>query len=1479
MKNQHLFSKFTNQYQVSKTLRFELKPQGKTLENIEKNELIQQDNQRAIDYKEVKELIDDYHRYFIEKVLNKISFKIEELEEFKDTYNAIKKDKNNADAKKKLNSLQSAFRNYIREQIEDEIIKEVNIYIPDKKLKVSNDKIIGYFFKSEMITYILPKWIEQNYDNDKKKEKEQLINDFKKWTTYFSGFQENRQNIYSEEEIPTSIIYRIVHDNLPKFLDNMQNYLKIKEKYPKLTFGNIEKELKEEMDKKSLDEFFLLENYNYCLNQSGIENFNKVVGGKFIEEGNKFKGINEYINDYAFKQYKDNGKPDKKLQKTIRALKMTDLFKQILSDTKSRSYVLEKFTDDKEVIEAIKYFTEKVVFAEFDKNISNQSLFEKIKLLLQDKLNEDNAHLENIYIKNDRSMTDISQFIFSDYYFITRALKYAAIAKFPAKDESNLSKAKQEEREKWVKNTKYFSITETEKAICNYEKSLSEEDIEYLIKNNKCNFLQYEHPICEYFSKLRMNIENSVIEVFENTEKMFEKCKSILDTEYKDDTKELMQKDNKDLPFIKSYLEAIKSIVHFIKPLHINLRKQKGKESDADILERDNGFYSDFDKCYQQLSEIISLYDKVRNYVTQKPFSTEKFKLNFDHKTLLKSFTEATETPKSNNATQNGAYLFRKINKRYNEYEYFLGVSKNPQLFRCSSKNQIVDSDKSEYERLEYYQALPKSIQGSSYEGSFKEDVKELEEKEVIKKLKKTLSIYENRLLGVTKILKENYNSLKKIQDDISEVCKNKLFDYFHISQQEFDNAINDTDRPLYMFRIANKDLNFCEEASKGKRDPRKRGQDNLHTMYFKALMREYGENKVFDIGSGELFYRKADSNFVKSKTVHEKGKPIVCKTFVEERDGKKIRVPIKDNVYKEFVELYKGKIKTNQLSKEAKEIKDKVETNFFDYSITKDKRYTNDKFSLHLSIITNYQEKSFPLGKYYFGGLNKFNTKVNKKLSKNVESVHILSIDRGERHLAYYTLLTPDGKIAKDTNGKYLQGTFNLIDNGKMIVDYHAKLDKVEGDRVEARKDWKKITNIKELKEGYLSQVVYQIVKMVVEYNAIIVFEDLNFGFKRGRFHIEKQVYQKLEKMLIDKLNYLVFKNNDKNKSGGLYTAYQLTPAFDSFSNMGKQTGIIFYVNANYTSKICPQTGFVNQLYPKYETKKEAKNFFNTFDCIRYNSQDENKNGKKGYFEFTFDYANFGNKSMTGKWTVCTYGKRIQNRRGDQNKWESVEVDITKKLEDLFREKDRNIFYENGDDIKNSIYQQNDAPFFEELIRLLKLTLQMRNSKINSKVDYMLSPVKDKDGKFFDSDFADESMPQNADANGAYHIGLKGMMCLQRNRIFRNAIVEMFEKKEIDIKWGKDEFLKNLKKLKDKKDSLQQLYNCYLSNIDEKSLELSDNFFKNDNKLNPFLNKERDFIEYLRNFNITDKEWLVFAQRNNIVKIQQEKLKNSKSI
>ena len=53
-----------------------------------------------------------------------------------------------------------------------------------------------------------------------------------------------------------------------------------------------------------------------------------------------------------------------------------------------------------------------------------------------------------------------------------------------------------------------------------------------------------------------------------------------------------------------------------------------------------------------------------------------------------------------------------------------------------------------------------------------------------------------------------------------------------------------------------------------------------------------------------------------------------------------------------------------------------------------------------------------------------------------------------------------------------------------------------------------------------------------------------------------------------------------------------------------------------------------------------------------------------------------------------------------------------------------------------------------------------MRNS--NSNIDYILSPIMNKTGGFFDSRKRDKTLPIDADANGSYHIALKGLYLIE---------------------------------------------------------------------------------------------------------------------
>ena len=388
-----------------------------------------------------------------------------------------------------------------------------------------------------------------------------------------------------------------------------------------------------------------------------------------------------------------------------------------------------------------------------------------------------------------------------------------------------------------------------------------------------------------------------------------------------------------------------------------------------------------------------------------------------------------------------------------------------------------------------------------------------------------------------------------------------------------------------------------------------------------------------------------------------------------------------------------------------------------------------------------------------------KFNDRVLEVLKANPD-VKIIGLDRGERHLIYLSLINQKGEIE-------LQKTLNLVEqvrNDKTVkVNYQEKLVQKEGDRDKARKNWQTIGNIKELKEGYLSNIVHEIAELMVKNNAIVVMEDLNFGFKRGRFAVERQVYQKFENMLIEKLNYLVFKDKTVTEPGGVLNAYQLTDKAANVSDVYKQCGWLFYIPAAYTSKIDPKTGFANLFNTSGLTNVEKKKeFFDKFEGIRYDS-------KEDCFVFSVDYSKLGNNAdYLKKWEIYTRGERIAYNR-KENK--TFTVNPTENLKKKFEEFGINWHNEENfiDSLQTVQAEKTNAPFFDELLRSFNSTLQMRNSIPNSEIDYLISPVKAEDGTFFDSREQlalgkNAKLPIDADANGAYHIALKGLYLLQND-------------------------------------------------------------------------------------------------------------------
>ncbi len=1245
---------FTNQYQLTKTIRFELIPQGKTLMYIKEKGFLKDDQERAKNYQEVKKTIDDYHKDFIDKAL--YGLELDGLQEFANLY--YKADKTDNEIKH-LDKIRAT----LRKQIASRFSKHPNEIL---KKRYTN------LFKKELIKQDLQEWTK---DVDKIKS----IQEFDKFTTYFTGFHENRKNMYSSENKSTAIAFRLIHENLPKFLDNRKVFRKIKEKYPDLDYSGIENKLESVLQGVKADEFFEIEHFNECLTQTGIDIYNTMLGGQSEEGQKKIQGLNECVNIY---RQKNNLK-----KKDIPNL--TSLYKQILSDRNTASFLPDSFENDREVLESVRKF--------FVDEIENWK-FNEIPLLLAINallLQLPEYGLDKVYLKNDVSLTYISNDLFGDWSIIGNALRhYYETEKEPFVGKKRTKKY-DDEVEKYVSKSKQHSIADIENALWLY-KNVNSEISEFIT----------DHTICDYFRKFSNKTKDTKTDAEIETDfnkaikNRYSAVKKLLNTSYPE-SKNLMQ-DTEAIEKLKSLLDAIKQLLWFVKPLQIG----------AKLDEKDEAFYNNFMELFDQLNKVTPLYDKTRNYLTRKPYSLGKYKLNFENSTLLDGWDVNKE---SDNTCilllKDGLYYLAIMDKKYNK------------VFK-----DIPASDENSYQKVHYKllpganKMLPKVFFSKARIDEFNPG-QELIDNYKNKSHKKGDTFDLNHCHQLINFFKSSIHkhpdwknfefrfSDTNTYNDLSDFYKEVAQQGYKITYQNVPDSYIDhlvQEGKIYLFQIYNKDFSpYCK------------GKPNLHTLYWKMLFdNENLKNVVYKLnGQAEVFYRKRSLN-LKDTTIHIKGNPI-------------------EN---------KNELNTKKLS-------------IFNYDIVKNRRFTCDKFQFHVPITLNFKAE----------GVNNINAKVNQYLQNNPET-HIIGIDRGERHLLYVSIIDNKGRI----KGQF---SFNEIisehKGKKYKTNYHNLLNKKEEERKQARVNWGTIENIKELKSGYMSQVVHKITKLMVQFNAIIVMEDLNFGFKRGRQKVEKQVYQKFEKMLIDKLNYLVFKDKAPAELGGTLNALQLTNKFESFKKMGKQCGFVFYVPAWNTSKIDPATGFVNLFFTRYESVAKSQAFFRKFKQIIYNTA-------KDRFEFTFDYNDFTTKAEGTKtdWTVvadnCSrykWNRKLNNSRGDHE-----ELKVAEQMTELLGR--YNIPFGSGENLKKDIVAQDKADFFKKLLYLFSTLVSLRHNngkKGNAEEDKILSPVE----PFFDSTSATEKQPMDADANGAYHIALKGLWVLDQ---INNTDMEKLNKPQLAI-------------------------------------------------------------------------------------------------
>lgn len=1237
------YSDFTKQYSLSKTLRFRLIPEGDTLKYIEEKEILQKDKERADEYKTAKDIIDRYHKQFIEHVLNPES------------------DSDAPLSAKEINEYFELYRD--RKNREKEFLKMQDVLRKEISKKFTKDKKEEYDLLFDL-------------DELAKKTGEKAIVAFKNFYTYFSGFNQARKNMYSEEAQTTGIANRIVNENLPKFFDNVIIGEKVLSELPSQIVEEINAAFKGKFDADiTVQEILSVSYAGKVFSQRQIEKYNGIIGGYTTNNAPKIQGLNEKINNFNQKQ-----------KTRVPQLKM--LFKQILSERESYSDIPEEFDSDDDVIESIKKRFE-----------DSRNVRGKIIDLLRDFNNPNGVFIHR------KAIGTLSEKVYGNWEIIQNGL-----------DEKSRKK-------------KYYSLEELRQAgERGFKDFYSSEELQQAEENGSKGQAVQTTPK-EFIDKEIQRLSDEVDDAFN----LFDRS-IVVPYQGKLHSK----KNNKDVQTIKALTDALKEFQSFAKLLY------DGHDEET----ADPAFYGEFVNAYEEIQPIIKLYNKVRNYISKKPYSLEKYKLNFNRSDFLGGWAQ----PNEYNASE--AHLFEK------DGQYYILITNNSWKSADIDRLKHPKSNRMRAVHWNYYFQKPDNkntprlfirSKGNSYapavqqynlpiedvieaydNGWFKTEYAKKDPEKFKRSLEKIIDYFK---LGFSRhesysCFVFNWKPTSEYQT-IAEFYQDAISSCYRVEQE-----VIDYEELLKMvaegrgclFRLYNKDFS---EYSKG--------TPNLHTLYFKMLFDPLNQAEgIFKLcGGAEMFYRPASLKLSET-TVHPANKPLENKNEMNPR-----------------------------------------RTSTFAYDLIKDKRFIEPQFELHLPITLNYRESDITP--------SMLNAAVCDSIAKS-KNQNIIGIDRGERNLIYVSVIESSGKIVEQYS---LNEIVNEYKNVQYRTDYRKLLDRREKERLEARREWTTIQSIKELKEGYISQVVHKICELAVKYQAIIVMENLNKGFKNIRSAIEKSVYQKFEKMLTDKLSYLVAdKNHPATEPGGILNAYQLAKPAVSYEEMRGQNGIIFYVDAWDTSKIDPTTGFVDLLHPKYENLKEARSLFEKFDDISFDEDAD-------CFTFTRDYSYDKKDSKSKKKeehyqsrrAVCTYGERIESfRNKDKNsQWDYRRVCLTTEFKKLF-EKNKIDYRGNLKDAILRKIEDGDVKFCKELIRLLKLTLQMRNSVPNStkpEEDYMISPVRNQSGEFYDSRKKIPSLPTDADANGAFNIARKGLILIEKIRTATE------NGKKADLSVGRAEWLK----------------------------------------------------------------------------------------
>ncbi len=1275
------FSAFTNKYALSKTLRFELKPVGKTLENMcshlgydKELQTFLKDQQIEDAYQQLKPVLDSLHEAFITESLSSETAKTIDFTKYWELYQQ-KKEVDEKELVKVEKELRQSFDKAYTEAAEVFQRRAGDMFEKTGPELLAEKTVFDYIRNNTtQFTHIIS---------------EQALNDaldtFQGFSVYFSGFHQNRLNYYAtKDEAATAVATRVIHENLPKYCDNMLVFTPRAQEYVD-TYSYLERLGRDLVTKEGIrlmpiDAYWFsaIEGFTRCLTQTEIVAYNDRVAN-----------ANALINLYNQARKEEKG--------FTRLPLMKKLYKQIgcFSDKKELFFEITKEREDDEgrgnsvegVLQAVHIATRKYFMG-----MGADDVVDTVPDLFAYLLHREDYM--GVYISK-LAMNSLSSRYFGDWQTLKELLKEKKVFQKGAKDSDETIKIPDA-----IELEGLFTVLAS---VPNWRETMFKKGLfedEKRGAGRMAIVRDAKHP----GEVLLRFIEQDIRECIDEVQKMTPVMLAL---------EGYRTQEGKEL--IKKWMDDILRVTQILK--YFSVKQSKAKGLDSIVSEA-------LDKILLK-NEAVSWfgwYDALRNYLTKKPqddIKKNKIKLNFENAILGDGWDVNKEPEKFCALFEDGighrflGIITKTSDKGYNK------------ILERTDKNPLFQQSSSEWKKIEYRllpgpnKMLPKCLLPASNrkkygatdeilriyeEGSFKkgESFSRTDLKKLIDFYKEGILRYEGwSCFHFSFQPSENYEGIDQFYLDVEK--QGYKLDKVVIDKVVLDRYIDEG--KMYLFEIKNQD------ANEGKLDGHKQ---NLHTMYWSAVFGD-SENKPKLNGGIEIFYRRA---------------------------------------------LYEKDIK-KKLDKSGKEV---IES----------PRFSKPKFLFHVPITLNPSAKEYAL-----------NDLVQKEVGADANTM-FLGIDRGEKHLAYYSLVDKEGRMHeqgtlniafKDAGGsprKVLTEKRTLDKDGKESIekvecaDYNDLLEARAGDRAYARKNWQTINSIADLKNGYVSQVVKQIAEIAIKHRAFIVLEDLGRDFNRGRQKIEKSVYQKLELALAQKLNFYVDKSAPIGSVGSVTRALQLTPPVANYQDIENrnQVGIMLYTRADYTSQTDPSTGWRKSIYLKRGSEDGVKKqIADKFKDIFFDGKD---------FVFAYDQVDKdGNK--LNQWAMysgkdgVSLDRYHREKDGSLGQWTPKKQDIHAMLERIFERVDKNrSIYTQIIDEGVELQKISSHTAWESLRFAIELIQQIRNTGEEDSErddDFLQSPVRREDGTHFDSRIATVLEPSCGDANGAYNIARKGIMmneCLQ---------------------------------------------------------------------------------------------------------------------